>query len=330
MQKKSLQHHSKVAKPKAKSKAEPEQMLLDFGQRSLGRQKECGVCGLLYCPGDQDDEKAHAAHCDPFRKGVLLSTLWHNERVVAESRRAAVGLSSRNSSSVGGAADIGRVIEVRAGDSPRALTKAAEVHAIVVAELGCSVDLVTPHSRTYLLVRDRRIVACLVAEHIDRAYRLCTHSTPPTDAVRAAQDEATSSSSSILDGSTAKSSELSVLAGAGSKRPVDVSSAGPTQLSLQGANDPTTSGVGASSPGPALEAASAPIAGSWLGVRAIWVHSSCRRQGAASRLLDAARRTLVFGTVLPHNACAFTAPTEDGRAFAVNYNGTRELFLFNP
>ena len=335
-QKKNFQNQSKVAKPKAKPKAEPEQMLLDFGQRSLGRQKECGMCGLLYCPGDKDDEKAHAAQCDPFRKGVLIANPWPSERVVAESSRSAVASSTRKSfSSVGGVSDCSRVIEVRAGDSPRALAKAAEVHAIIIAELGCSLDLATPHGRTYLLVRDRRVVACLVAEHIERAYRLCAHPTTPTDEAQSPQLEATSSSSSTSDVLSTKASVASVLLGARSNCPVDVSSADSTPRSFQAAHaTPTTddrafSGL-VSAPGPALETSTAPITGSYLGVRAIWVHSSQRRQGGASRLLDAARRTLVFGTVLPRSACAFTAPTEDGRAFALTYCGSRDLFLFNP
>jgi N-acetyltransferase len=62
----------------------------------------------------------------------------------------------------------------------------------------------------------------------------------------------------------------------------------------------------------------------------VWVHASWRRRGAASRLLDAARHTLLFGAALPRSACAFTAPTDDGRAFAVRYCGTPSFLLFHP
>jgi hypothetical protein len=170
--------HKKKPRPttlKARPKTEPEQMLIDFGQRSLGRTAECGMCGLLYCLGDADDEKAHAAHCDPFRKGVPLSSPWRTERVVPEAGRLAAGLSAQSSGSGAGCSmgDGSRVVEVRAGDLPHVLAKVAEVHAIVAAELGCSLELAAAHARTYLLVHDRRVVACLVAEHVTVAFRLC-------------------------------------------------------------------------------------------------------------------------------------------------------------
>lgn len=67
-----------------------------------------------------------------------------------------------------------------------------------------------------------------------------------------------------------------------------------------------------------------------LGVRVIWVHSSMRRMNIASKLLDAARRTMLFGETLPRTACAFTSPTADGHLFATRYCGTNKLMVFNP
>lgn len=60
----------------------PEQMLIDFGQRSLGKKITCPICSLLYCKGDIEDEAAHAAHCDPWTRGVPIKTAYKSEKVI--------------------------------------------------------------------------------------------------------------------------------------------------------------------------------------------------------------------------------------------------------
>jgi hypothetical protein len=60
----------------------PEQMLLDFGQRSLGKKINCPRCSLLYCKGDIEDEAAHALHCDPWTRGVSIKTPYRDEKVL--------------------------------------------------------------------------------------------------------------------------------------------------------------------------------------------------------------------------------------------------------
>lgn len=58
-----------------------EQLLLDFGQKSLGKKIECRICSLVYCQGDPEDEKSHGKFCDPWINGVFLNA-WKNERIV--------------------------------------------------------------------------------------------------------------------------------------------------------------------------------------------------------------------------------------------------------
>jgi N-acetyltransferase len=67
-----------------------------------------------------------------------------------------------------------------------------------------------------------------------------------------------------------------------------------------------------------------------LGVRAMWVHSTARRRGVATILLDVARQVACFGATVPRAACAFTSPTAAGRAFATRYCGTARLLVYNP
>jgi len=57
-----------------------------------------------------------------------------------------------------------------------------------------------------------------------------------------------------------------------------------------------------------------------LGVAQLWVHSKHRRRGIAKEMLDVARSSMVFGTVLvPVERVAFSSPTTAGYGLAVAY-----------
>ncbi|CAB9498993.1 N-acetyltransferase ESCO2 [Seminavis robusta] len=56
-----------------------------------------------------------------------------------------------------------------------------------------------------------------------------------------------------------------------------------------------------------------------LGIHKIWVHSMVRKQMVASRLMDAARARMVYGTVVSPHMVAFSSPTEAGARFAGQY-----------
>ena len=123
----------------------PVQRLLDFGQSSLGRTRECGACGLLYVPGDPRDEALHAARCDPVRRGVACDG-WADERRLAAA---------------GGA----RVVEVRGSDAAPRVAVVAAARAIVARDLGeppASAD--GAGARSYLALAGGRVVGlCVVA-----------------------------------------------------------------------------------------------------------------------------------------------------------------------
>eukprot|EP00727_Mastigamoeba_balamuthi_P006021 m51a1_g2038 putative n-acetyltransferase esco2-like isoform x1 (310) ;mRNA; r:1343941-1345388 len=55
------------------------------------------------------------------------------------------------------------------------------------------------------------------------------------------------------------------------------------------------------------------------GVSRIWVHRSARRQGVATRLLDAVRTDFCYGRVLARDELAFSQPTAMGRALFERY-----------
>ena len=68
----------------------------------------------------------------------------------------------------------------------------------------------------------------------------------------------------------------------------------------------------------ALERSSKPQK-AMAGIHQLWVHAKFRKQGIATRLVDAVRAKLVFGLTVPKNLLAFSSPTEAGSRFARNY-----------
>jgi N-acetyltransferase len=56
-----------------------------------------------------------------------------------------------------------------------------------------------------------------------------------------------------------------------------------------------------------------------IGIHHMWVHSRFRKQGIATRLVDAVRKKMVFGLVVPPERLAFSSPTEAGVKFARRY-----------
>jgi ribosomal protein S18 acetylase RimI-like enzyme len=56
-----------------------------------------------------------------------------------------------------------------------------------------------------------------------------------------------------------------------------------------------------------------------MGIHCVWVHSKCRSQGVATKLVDACRQHFLFGQIIPRSALAFSQPTSDGKAFALTY-----------
>eukprot|EP00752_Nemacystus_decipiens_P017847 g16003.t1 len=62
-----------------------------------------------------------------------------------------------------------------------------------------------------------------------------------------------------------------------------------------------------------------------VGVLQVWVHEQCRRQGIATRLVDAVREKMVYGITLRRDQIAFSQPTREGQAFATRYTGGKLL-----
>ncbi len=66
-----------------------------------------------------------------------------------------------------------------------------------------------------------------------------------------------------------------------------------------------------------------------LGVHQIWVHSSHRNKGIASKLVTAARDHLIFGMMVPLELVAFSSPTMEGLRFAKSYLGVERPLVYD-
>ncbi|XP_057877800.1 N-acetyltransferase ESCO2, partial [Melospiza georgiana] len=66
------------------------------------------------------------------------------------------------------------------------------------------------------------------------------------------------------------------------------------------------------------------------GISRLWVLGARRRRGIARRMMDALRRTFVFGAVLSSRDLAFSDPTADGRGFAARYCGRHDFLVYSP
>ena len=66
-----------------------------------------------------------------------------------------------------------------------------------------------------------------------------------------------------------------------------------------------------------------------LGIHQIWVHSSHRNKGIASKLVTAARDHLIFGMMVPLELVAFSSPTMEGLKFAKSYLGVERPLVYD-
>jgi hypothetical protein len=210
--------------------------------------------------------------------------------------------------------------------------KVAEVYEMVNRELGCPPSLLEANDsvRTYLYVRNKRIVACLLCEEARESFDINSRvGSTDTSEIGDASNNSESNQSTEISGSNLLEPVI-LTSDTGPPHP-EIAARSQEEDGrvddhvLSGCLEASAESVVAQSRGGQFT--SAPLI---LGVRAIWVHETARRKGVAAALIDTARRTFLHGFVLPRVACAFTAPTADGHAFAVEYCGTNRLLLFNP
>ena len=150
----------KIGRP-AKKRKQSNQLFLDFGQKSFGKQSVCKVCGMLRVHGLDEDDSQHDKICKEYQEGVTCLG-WKNERMVAAFKKD------------------DRILEIRPDDAQQHRNKLSEVKAIVDKELGFArrqseenpYGSIDGNAKCYLYISKKRIVGLLLTKRIQRAYEL--------------------------------------------------------------------------------------------------------------------------------------------------------------
>ncbi|TRY91389.1 hypothetical protein DNTS_013520 [Danionella cerebrum] len=132
----------------------------DTSQKVFG-SVTCNVCGMLYSPSSAEDESQHLLFHNQFISAVKYVG-WKKERILGEYPD-------------------GKIILVLPDDPKYALKKVEEIREMVDNDLGFQqVESKVPlQTKTFLFIsNDKKVVGCLIAEHIQEGYRVIEESVP--------------------------------------------------------------------------------------------------------------------------------------------------------
>uniref|UniRef100_A0A8C5K7M9 N-acetyltransferase ESCO1 n=1 Tax=Jaculus jaculus TaxID=51337 RepID=A0A8C5K7M9_JACJA len=157
--------HLEITIPKDLKLKESEK---DAGQKRFGAVS-CNICGMLYTASNPEDETQHLLFHNQFISAVKYVG-WKKERILAEYPD-------------------GRIIMVLPEDPKYALKKVDEIREMVDNDLGFQQAPLMCYFRTKTLLfisNDKKVVGCLIAEHIQWGYRVIKEKLP---AVRSEEEK---------------------------------------------------------------------------------------------------------------------------------------------
>lgn len=150
----------KSLKLKDSEKVDEKQLVIDAGHKRFGAVS-CTICGMLYTASNPEDETQHLLFHNQFISAVKYVG-WKKERILAEYPD-------------------GRIIMVLPEDPKYALKKVDEIREMVDNDLGFQQAPLMCYSRTKTLLfisNDKKVVGCLIAEHIQWGYRVIEEKLP--------------------------------------------------------------------------------------------------------------------------------------------------------
>ncbi|XP_043834242.1 N-acetyltransferase ESCO1 [Dromiciops gliroides] len=151
---------SKDLKLKEADKDDDKQLIIDAGQKRFGAVS-CNICGMLYTASNPEDETQHLLFHNQFISAVKYVG-WKKERILAEYPD-------------------GKIIMVLPEDPKYALKKVEEIREMVDNDLGFQQAPLMCSSRIKTLLfisNDKKVVGCLIAEHIQWGYRVIEDKVP--------------------------------------------------------------------------------------------------------------------------------------------------------
>jgi len=172
-------------KRKRSSPKSYQQLYLDFGQRDFAKRTLCGVCGMLYVHGVDEDIKQHRRICRDFTDGVPFFQHGNGNNTSVRT----VARIGQDASICEVRAELSHTLwgllrrrltyrfsatQVRSSDSHSLRRKVAQVRAIVDKELGYPRSSHKSDDRliAYLYISKKRVVGFVSAESISEGYLL--------------------------------------------------------------------------------------------------------------------------------------------------------------
>lgn len=231
------------------NKKSSNQMFLDLGQKSFGKNKTCKNCNMFYVIGDVEDEKRHKKFCLKIISGhslpnirglkVIKDILESNSKIIKLSGQQEINKVLSESLKLQIREDLGSTFEF-----------------IYELSSSCPSNFVI---YAFIYGHDKIIAGLLVVENI--------------------------SADTVVE--VNKDTDLTSL---------DINNNNPNNTNE---NFPRVSAV--------------------VGIKLVWVHSLYRRKGLATTMLDAARQSFQYGTVISRQQLAFSQPTAEGLELASKY-----------
>ncbi|KAL0129590.1 hypothetical protein PUN28_001691 [Cardiocondyla obscurior] len=131
-----------------------DQYVLDAGQKRFGAI-QCLECNVVYEVGNAEDENAHLNYHNSIR--ILKFQGWKNERIILEDPFTS-----------------SKIILIEPRDSKQHWKKVLEILAVVDRDLGLSDMNISDYQtkKIYLYVREKNVLGVLVAEHLEKAFRM--------------------------------------------------------------------------------------------------------------------------------------------------------------
>lgn len=346
-----------TAQRAAEAKVQPRrlrQLFIDAGQRGATTMT-CPECGLLYNPGQPEDERCHRAYHNRYGRGVAFNG-WKSECVadgsVAPGARVIVLDPAHPLSHVRDKAR--EVLDLMnrdlGGDLQSDLqppSRTSSVAKLFADAAGSPTSSSSPGDQStassastlYAYVLNKRIVGALIVRRITTAYPLYTptgktgggatshqsspagenvNSINPNAAVTPTSPDPTAKLLPTTPATQARALDPVASPPASSpRRPPALS----TPVAARTALSPRT-------PSSAVRISTSRPTSAWLGVDKVWVHRLHRRQGIASRLLSVARDKLIYGMRVPVDKVAFSQPTQLGQMFASSYTDDDNFLVF--
>ncbi|KAF4383189.1 hypothetical protein F8388_009220 [Cannabis sativa] len=256
---------------------------LDLGQSDFNFHN-CSTCGFKYSPGDESDEKTHKEFHKNYTHGIQFKG-WSVERLIHMPTMEG-----------------GRIVMVLDCDSNAQKNKVKEVVNLMEIELG-SGFIFHKFCKVLLFILSNRVAGCLIAEPIEKAFKVISNSTDRcNDAINTKEERAKPTILKFGDISFQRETV---------KRSHSASNTNQLDEDVGGAV------ICEEVPVPAV-----------CGIRAIWVSPVNRRKRIATHLLEAVRKSFCTGFVLERSQLAFSPLTCSGKALAVSYIGKRSFLVY--